>query len=77
MTTNKTVNPNEQERGTYADGVTGMRVEFGLPRYYNQGALLNALDDMCCTFRAFRDISDDEMADVLEMYSRRKRRDAE
>jgi len=55
----------------------GMIIDFGNDRAYNQGVLLNALDYMCNTFQAFREITDTEIAEVLEMYARRKRMGAE
>lgn len=40
---------------------------------YQVGNFLNAVDELCCTMSATRDITDTEMADALDLYAKRLR----
>lgn len=41
---------------------------------YQVGNFLNAVDELCCTMQATRDITDAEMAEALSLYVLKLRR---
>lgn len=73
---NKTRKENMRNKQGVMPNESGMVVDFNINIDNNQCAFLSALDDMCCAFQRFREITDEEMADALDMYARGKRRDA-
>ena len=58
------------------DKVESIQLNLGDPaQSYQIGNFLNAVDELCCTMHATRDITDVEMADALDLYIKRLRYD--